>query len=400
MLEEGSLTAHVTIVARAMGVPVLGRLKNLRHLINEGDLLLLDVNQNRLYIRPSGPMDEAFEAGLAVSQKRRAAYAAMRDLPAVTKDGTRIELMVNAGLRDDVAALDVTGADGIGLFRTEFQFLVSATLPQRERQQRLYKDVLDAAGSRPVIFRTVDIGGDKALPYLRSNEVEEEENPAMGWRAVRLSLERDGLMKAQARALLEAAAGRALHVMFPMISEPWELIECKLLFEQQKAWLASHGKKLPTTIRYGAMLEVPALAEVLDLLLPEVDFLSIGTNDLTQFLFAADRANPKLAERYDWLSVAILRFLDRVVRGCEEYKVTVGVCGEMGGRTLEAMALVGLGMRRLSITPASIGPVKAMIRSLDLGALRATMPDLLRGRFPNLRAPLEEWAREHAVEFN
>ncbi len=331
VLEEGSLTAHVIIVARAMGVPVLGRVKNLRHLINEGDLLLLDVNQNRLFIRPSLPMDEAFEAGLTLSQKRRAAYAAMRDLPAITRDGTRIELMVNAGLRDDVAALDVTGADGIGLFRTEFQFLVSATLPQRERQQRLYKDVLDAAGTRPVIFRTVDIGGDKALPYLRSGEVEEEENPAMGWRAVRLSLERDGLMKAQARALLEAAAGRTLYVMYPMISEPWEYLEAKLLFEQQKAWLASRGKKLPTTIRYGAMLEVPALAEVLDMLLPELDFLSIGTNDLTQFLFAADRANPKLAERYDWLSVAILRFLDRVIRTCNEHKVTVGVCGEWAG---------------------------------------------------------------------
>lgn len=400
VLEEGSLTAHVTIVARAMGVPVLGRVKGLRHLVNEGDLLLLDVNQNRLFIRPSAPMDEAFEAGLSLSQKRRAAYAAMRELPAVTRDGVRIELMVNAGLRDDVAALDVTGADGIGLFRTEFQFLVSATLPQRERQQRLYKDVLDAAGSRPVIFRTVDIGGDKALPYLRSDDTEQEENPAMGWRAVRLSLERGGLMKAQARALLEAAAGRTLYVMFPMISEPWEFMEAKLLFEQQKAWLASHGKKIPGAIKYGAMLEVPALAEVLDLLLPELDFLSIGTNDLTQFLFAADRANPKLAERYDWLSVAILRFLDRVVRACEQHKVTVGVCGEMGGRTLEAMALIGLGVRRLSITPASIGPVKAMIRSLDLGALRAAMPDLLHGRVANLRAPLDEWAAAHQVEFN
>jgi phosphotransferase system enzyme I (PtsP) len=400
ILEEGSLTAHVTIVARAMGVPVLGRLKGLRSLINEGDLLLLDVNQNRLFIRPSAPMDEAFEAGLTVSQKRRAAYAAMRDLPAVTKDDVRIELMVNAGLRDDVAALDVTGADGIGLFRTEFQFLVSATLPQRERQQRLYKDVLDAAGSRPVIFRTVDIGGDKALPYLHANDMDQEENPAMGWRAVRLALERDGLMKAQARALLEAAAGRTLHIMFPMISEPWEFMECKLLFEKQKAWLASHDKKIPTAIKYGAMLEVPALAEVLDLLLPELDFLSIGTNDLTQFLFAADRANPKLAERYDWLSLAILRFLDRVVRTCDGYKVTVGVCGEMGGRTLEAMALLGLGVKRLSITPASIGPVKAMMRSLDLGALRAAMPTMLNGRIGNLRDPLTQWAQDNAVELN
>jgi len=400
VLEEGSLTAHVIIVARAMGVPVIGRIKNTGRLINEGDLLLLDVNQNRLYIRPSVPMDEAFEAGLAVTQKRRASYVALRDQPAETLDGERIELMVNAGLRDDVAALDVTGADGIGLFRTEFQFLVSATLPQRERQQRLYKDVLDAAGNRPVIFRTVDIGGDKALPYLRHDDGEPEENPAMGWRAVRLALERDGLMKVQARALLEAAAGRTLNVMFPMISEPWELNEAKALFEQQRKWLAGQGKKLPSTIKYGAMLEVPALAEVLDFVLPELDFLSIGTNDLTQFLFAADRANPKLAERYDWMSVAIMRFIERVVQNCERFDVPVGVCGEMGGRTLEAMALLGVGIRRLSITPASVGPVKAMVRSLDLSALRAAMPNFLHGGSRNLRAPLEQWASDNGVEFN
>jgi phosphotransferase system enzyme I (PtsP) len=401
ILEEGSLTAHVTIVARAMGVPVLGRVKNTRSLINDGDLLLLDVNQNRLYIRPSVPMDEAFESGLALTQKRRAAYAALRDKPAESLDGTRIELMVNAGLRDDVAALDVTGADGIGLFRTEFQFLVSATLPQRERQQRLYREVLDAAGSKPVIFRTVDIGGDKALPYLRNSDTDEqEENPAMGWRAVRLALERDGLMKVQARALLEAAAGRTLHVMFPMISEPWELAQAKALFKEQHDWLAKRDKKLPKTVYYGTMLEVPALAETLDFVLPELDFLSIGTNDLTQFLFAADRANPKLAERYDWLSVAILRFLSRIVKTCANYDVPVGVCGEMGGRTLEAMALLGIGIRRLSITPASVGPVKAMVRSLDVAALSAHCTELLKGGVANLREPLAQWASDNNVELN
>jgi phosphotransferase system enzyme I (PtsP) len=335
-----------------------------------------------------------------MTQKRRAAYAALRDKPAETLDGERVELMVNAGLRDDIGALDVTGADGIGLFRTEFQFLVSATLPQRERQQRLYKDVLDAAGTKPVIFRTVDIGGDKALPYLRKTDNDQEENPAMGWRAIRLSLERDGLLKAQARALLEAAAGRTLHVMFPMISEPWELAQAKALFREQKEWLARRDRKLPKMVRYGAMLEVPALAETLDFVLPELDFLSIGTNDLTQFLFAADRANPKLAERYDWLSVAILRFISRVVRTCGEHQVPVGVCGEMGGRTLEAMALLGVGIRRLSITPASVGPVKAMVRTLDLAALTEHCAVLLKGGVPNLREPLAQWADEHGVELN
>ena len=396
ILEEGSLTAHVIIVARAMGIPVLGRVKDVRRTITEGDPLLLDVTEGAVFVRPTPAIEEAFEAKLALSQKRRAEFAALRAEPPVTADGTRITLMVNAGLRDDVAALDLTGADGIGLFRTEFQFLVSATMPQRERQQRLYRDVLEAAGDRPVVFRTVDVGGDKALPYMREEEAREE-NPALGWRALRVALEREGLMKAQARALLEAAAGRTLNVMFPMISEPWEYEQARGIFEKQRAFLASRNRMLPLAVRYGAMLEVPALAETLDLLLPQIDFLSIGTNDLTQFLFAADRAHPKLAERYDWLSPAILRFLRRIVRQTAESGVPTTVCGEMGGRSLEAMALIGVGVERLSITPAAVGPVKAMIRSLDLGRLRADMEEMLARPPRNLREALGEWAAAQGV---
>ncbi|HEX8300864.1 phosphoenolpyruvate--protein phosphotransferase [Sphingomonas sp.] len=400
VLEEGSLTAHVTIVARAMGVPVLGRVKDVRRLIAEGDMLLLDTIEESLFVRPTPAMEEAFAAKLVLSQKRRAALARLRGELPVTRDGHRLTVMVNAGLRDDLAALDLTGADGIGLFRTEFQFLVSATLPQRAEQKRLYKDVLDAAGERPVVFRTVDIGGDKALPYLNHDEHGDEENPAMGWRALRLALDRDGLMKAQARALIEAGAGRTLNVMFPMVSEPWEFEQARSLFEAQRAWVAARGKMMPLEIRYGAMLEVPALAEVLDILLPRLDFLSIGTNDLTQFLFAADRAHPKLALRYDWLSPSILRFLKRVTDQCKAAGVPVGVCGEMGGRPLEAMALIGLGIERLSITPAAVGPIKAMVRSLDRAPLIETMARLLAdGRTP-IRAALIDWASEHSVELS
>lgn len=398
VLEEGSLTAHVTIVARAMGVPVLGRVKDVRRLIAEGDRLLVDVTEDTLIIRPTAAMDEAFEAKLLVTQKRRAAFAALKSEAPVTKDGHRLTVMVNAGLRDDVAALDLTGADGIGLFRTEFQFLVSATLPQRDSQRRLYKDVLDAAGDRPVTFRTVDIGGDKALPYLDHDENGDEENPAMGWRALRLALDREGLMKVQARALLEASAGRSLNVMFPMVSEPWEFDQARALFESQRAWLEARGHKLPIQIRYGAMLEVPALAEVLDILLPNLDFLSVGTNDLTQFLFAADRAHPKLAVRYDWLSPSILRFLRRVTGEAHAAGVPLAVCGEMGGRPLEAMALIGLGIERLSITPAAVGPIKAMVRSLDRPALIEAMADMLARPPQDMRAALEQWADDHGVE--
>ena len=397
ILEEGSLTAHVIIVARAMGVPVLGRVKNVRRLISDGDPLLVDVTQAAVFVRPTAAIEEAFETQLAVSQKRRATFAALKSEPPISKDGTRVTLMINAGLRDDMAALDMTGADGIGLFRTEFQFLVSATMPQRERQLRLYRDVIEAAGRKPVVFRTVDIGGDKALPYLR-HDGDDEENPAMGWRAIRIALERDGLMKAQARALLEATAGKTLNVMFPMVSEPWEFDQARAIFEAQRDFLVSRGKRVPAAIRYGAMLEVPALAECLDILLPKLEFISIGTNDLTQFLFAADRAHPKLAERYDWLSPAILRFLARVVRECDAADVPVTVCGEMGGRGLEAMALIGLGIKRLSITPAAVGPVKAMVRSLDVGAIRDVMAKLLQNPPADMRKSISDWAAANNIE--
>ncbi len=395
ILEEGSLTAHVTIVARAMGVPVLGRVANVRRLIGEGDTLLLDVSEGLAIVRPNSAMEDGFLSKLALTNKKRAEYASLRDLPATTSNGKRIKLMINAGLRDDISAMDVMGADGIGLFRTEFQFLVSATLPQRERQQRLYREVLEAAGERQVVFRTVDIGGDKALPYLREDHT--EENPAMGWRAIRLSLDRDGLMKVQARALIEAAAGATLNVMFPMVSEPWEFDQARELFEAQKNWVAKQGRSLPAQIRYGCMLEVPALAEWLDVLLPKLDFLSIGTNDLTQFLFAADRANPRLAERYDWLSPAILRFLRRVIRACQAVDMPLSICGEMGGRRLEAMALIGMGIERLSVTPAAVGPLKAMLRNLDQDDLGPKLDAWLDYPEGDLRAKLVEYAAINGV---
>jgi phosphotransferase system, enzyme I, PtsP len=397
VLEEGSLTAHVIIVARAMGIPVLGRIGSVKQNIRDGDLLLLNADENTLFVRPATSTQDAFHAELATRQKKRARYAELRDELAVTKDGKRISLMINAGLRDDIAAVALTGADGVGLFRTEFQFLISATLPQRERQQRYYRDVLDAAGDKPVIFRTIDVGGDKALPYLKDAGIEEE-NPALGWRALRLSLDHDGLMKAQARALLEAASGRTLNVMFPMISEPWEFDAAREIFETQIKFLISRKKQLPNNIRYGAMLEVPALAETLDILLPKIDFLSIGTNDLTQFLFAADRADPRLAERYDWLSPALLRFLKRVVIATTGHNVDVAVCGEMGGRALEAMALIGLGIDRLSITPAAVGPVKAMIRSLDHAEISKKMSELLVTTDRDSRKQLTDWATASHVE--
>ena len=396
LLEEGSLTSHMVIVARAIGVPVIGRLNDIRHSVEEGETVLVDGDNGSVIVRPTRPLVSSFEHRMTLSHKRRAEFAAAKALPAVTIDGLQASVMVNAGLAEDAASLSMTGADGIGLFRTEFQFLVSATLPGRERQQRLYTKVLEAAGDRPVVFRTVDIGGDKALPYLTDIH-DESENPAMGWRALRLSLERSALMRAQARALIEASGGRVLRVMFPMVSEPWEYEEARKLVEEQVEWARKAHRKLPSRIEFGAMLEVPSLAEMLDQLLPRIDFLSIGTNDLTQFLFAADRSDPRLAQRYDWLSPAILRFLKRVLTAAREANVPARICGEMAGRPLEAMALIGIGAENFSITPAGVGPVKAMIRSLDAGAVRSRLDQLLAKPPRDMRKALSDWARRHGV---
>jgi phosphotransferase system enzyme I (PtsP) len=398
VLEEGSLTAHVIIVARAMGVPVLGRVSELFTDVSEGDELIVDAGNGALIVRPQAAMIASYET-MSIARARQAErFAKVKDLPAVSRDGQRITVLMNAGLAGDAQALDVTGADGIGLFRTEFQFLVSATLPRRERQQALYRSVLEAAGDRPVVFRTIDIGGDKAVPYLLGAGGADDENPAMGWRALRLALGRPALMKIQARALLEASAGRTLSVMFPMVSEPWEFAEAKALVEAQRALLAKQGHDLPVAVRYGAMIEVPALTETLDILLPMTDFVSVGTNDLTQFLFAADRANPRLGDRYDWLSPAVLRVIRRIVREAGAADVPVTICGEMGGRPLEALALLALGVEQLSITPAGVGPIKAMVRSADLGAAKAAMAVWIDTPGTDIRAELMAFAMASGVE--
>ena len=397
VLEEGSLTAHVIIVARAMGVPVLGRVRGLFTDVSDGDELIVDAGNGALLVRPQAAMIKSYQAMSVLKAKQAEKFASVKDLPAISRDGQRVAVMMNAGLAGDAQALNDTGADGIGLFRTEFQFLVSATLPRRERQQALYESVLDAAGDRPVVFRTVDIGGDKAVPYLQGGG-EEDENPAMGWRALRLALGRPTLMKIQARALLEAGAGRTVSIMFPMVSEPWEFVDAKALVEGQRMLLEKQGHKLPRAVRYGAMIEVPALIETLDTLLPLTDFVSVGTNDLTQFLFAADRANPRLADRYDWLSPAILRVLRRIVRAAKAAGVPATICGEMGGRPLEALALLALGVETLSITPAGVGPVKAMVRSVDLGALKTAMTGWLDAPGVDVRARLLAAATAQGVE--
>ena len=302
---------------------------------------------------------------------------------------------MNAGLLIDVQHLDDTGAEGIGLYRTEIPFMVRSEFPDVDSQAWLYGRVLDIADGRPVTFRTLDVGGDKVLPYVGSLG---DDNPAMGWRAIRIGLDRPAMLRGQLRALIQGANGRPLSVMFPMIAEVSELLGARKLLELEIERARRRGMALPERLRVGVMFEVPALAWQLDSLLPHVDFISIGTNDLLQFLYAADRGNSRLSGRYDSLSPALLRLLHFVVEKARPSGVDVGVCGEMAGRPVEALALLALGVRSLSMSPGAIGPVKAMIRSLDLDEATGFLGSALSQPDRPLRETLRLFAADHAIE--
>ncbi len=392
ILEEGSPTAHVTIVARALSIPMLGRVHGVLEAISEGDRVIIDSGVQKIYIRPTEKVVKAFNISHREHLKLRKIYEAERDRPSITKDQHKITLMMNAGLLMDLEHLELTGAEGIGLFRTEFQFMVSATMPRLRAQTTHYSRILDAAKKRPVVFRTLDIGGDKQVPFLPHIE---EENPALGYRAIRLALDRPGLLRYQVRALLAASAGRDLRLMFPMVADVSEFIEAKALVTKEIERVDQTGAKQPKSIAIGSMLEVPSLAWQLDSLLKEVDFLSIGTNDLMQFFFASDRSNPKLSERYDLLSPAALAFIHSIVKRCAEKDMPLAVCGELAGRSLEALALIGLGIKTLSISPSAIGPVKMMIRLLNLEEFQAWFLPRLAKPVHSLRDDLKKYTLDH-----
>ena len=395
LLEEGSAASHAAIVARALGIPCVGRLQGLRDRLSEGDLVIVDGETGEAYLRPRPDMLAAVQSRMEVRHQRQAEFAKLRDVPAITADGQRISLLTNAGLAVDLENLDATGAEGIGLFRTEFQFMVSEELPRLDSQMALYKLVLDTAGDRPVTFRTLDIGGDKVLPYL---ETEREENPALGRRAIRLGLDRPAMLRLQLRALLGAAAGRELRVMFPMIATVDEFRAARELVDIECNWARRRGRELPALLRVGAMIECPSLLWHLDALLPLTDFVSVGTNDLFQYMFAADRTNPLVSDRYDPLSPPALRALAEIQKKCADTGTPVSVCGELAGRPLEAFALLTLGFTRLSAPAGGVGPVKRMILSTDLTAARRALPSLLGSSSGSVRGELETLARKLNVQ--
>ena len=378
VLEEGGPTSHVTIVARALGIATVGQIANATGLVDPGDAIIVDGSTGDVHIRPAADVEKSYAERVRLRARRQAQYLAVRDRPCVTKDNADVTLLLNAGLVVDLPHIAETGAAGIGLFRTELQFMVADAFPRASEQFALYRSVLDVAGDKPVTFRTLDIGGDKVLPYMRFVE---EENPALGWRAIRLGLDRPGLLRSQIRALLRASAGRELRVMFPMVSAVDEFDQAKALVEGELTHLRRHGHKLPDRVHIGVMVEVPALLYQLDELLPRVDFLSVGSNDLTQFLFAADRGNTRVADRFDPLSPPVLRALKLIVDKAREHGKPVTLCGELASRPIGAIALVAIGYRALSLAASAHGPVKATLLDLDAGKVEALVAtELSQGR--------------------
>src|SRR6266700_504843 len=385
VLEEGGPTSHVSIVARALGIAAVGQIANATGIIDSGDAIIVDGSMGHVHVRPTADIEKAYADRVRLRASRQAQYAALRERPCRTKDGENISLLLNAGLLVDLPHIAETGAAGIGLFRTELQFMVAPSLPRTAEQTSLYRQVLDAAETRPVTFRTLDIGGDKVLPYMRFDE---EENPALGYRAIRLGLDRPGLLRSQIRAMLDAAAERELRIMFPMVTTVDEFDRAKGLVERELTHLRKHGHTLPERVHVGVMVEVPALLYQLDELLERVDFLSIGSNDLAQFMFAADRSNVNLAGRFDPISPPMLRELKFIVDKARAAGKPVTLCGELASQPIGALALIAIGYRAMSLSASAVGPVKAMVLDLDAAKATALMTPLLEGM--NLKGTVRE----------
>ena len=393
-LEDAASTSHVAIVARSMGLPLVSSLEGIADSARAGNALVLDGESGEVHLRPPAEIIAAFEEKRNLRRQAQARFAAIREMPAVTKDGVAIKLMMNAGLEFDMPHLKESGADGIGLFRTELQFMLGETMPRLADQCAFYKSILDAAGDKPVVFRTLDLGGDKVLPYARW---EREENPALGWRAIRIALDRPALLRYQVRALLMASAGRTLRILLPMVSDVDEFNRGRALIDRELERARLINLTRPTQVLVGAMLEVPALAFMLPQLMRSADFVSIGSNDLLSLAFAVDRTNPRVARRYDSLNPASLTLIRLIVQSAAENSGDLSLCGEMAGRTLDAMALLGLGIRTLSMQPGQIGPIKMMIRSLNLGEVAAFVDRLCGRTDHSLRTRLSAFAAERGI---
>lgn len=394
ILQQGASTSHVAIVARALGVPMIGQVEEGLLYIDEGVRMIVHGLDGEIYVAPPPEILESYRDAIADRAELLATYEGLRDRRAITKDGVEIDLVVNGGLAIDIQGMHRTGANGIGLFRTEFQFMISETLPRIKLQAEFYKSIIEEAGDKPVTFRTLDIGGDKDVSFLKR---EKEDNPALGWRAIRIALDRPALLRYQLRALITASAGTTLNVMFPMITNVAEFKKARSILDKELERHRKNKRPMPTDIKVGTMMEVPSLVWQLDHLLPLVDFISIGSNDLMQFFYAGDRDNPKLNNRYDTIAPPALNMLKFIIEKCDHYNVPLTLCGEIGGKAIGALALIAIGFRRLSVAPAAIGPVKMMIRSLDLSTIEPFVDNLLSRSDQSVRHALEDFASANNI---
>jgi phosphotransferase system, enzyme I, PtsP len=388
VLQEGSVGSHAAIVARALAIPLVINADRIVTEALNGDAILVDGDQGIVHLRPDETVARAFGEKIAMQAKAQERYASLKGLPATAKCGSTVALMMNAGLMADLPSLEGSGAEGVGLFRTELQFLVRNKMPQRAELAALYARVMDAAKGRPVAFRTLDIGSDKVLPYMKPQD---EPNPAMGWRAIRVGLDKPGVLRMQVQALLRAAHGRDLRIMFPFVAEYAEFQSARAHLLREVHRERSLGHPVPDKIEIGAMLETPSLAYAPQAFFDLVDFVSIGGNDLKQFFFAADRENELVRKRYDTLNVSFLGFLEQIVARCAASDTPLSFCGEDAGRPIEALAFAALGLRTLSMRPASIGPVKALLRRVNLDDARAVIDAARDAGAETVRPALMDW---------
>ncbi|MEM6339537.1 MAG: phosphoenolpyruvate--protein phosphotransferase [Pseudomonadota bacterium] len=372
VLEEGSVGSHATIVARALAIPLLVNVGRITTEALNGDHVMVDGEQGIVHLRPDDTVVTAFRDKMAMEAEALKRYASIRDKPAQAKCGSVVSLQMNAGLLADLPSLPTSGAEGVGLFRTELQFLIRNQMPRRSELSAIYARVLDAAGTKRVVFRTLDIGSDKVLPYMKPTD---EPNPALGWRAIRVGLDKPGVLRMQLQALMRAANGRALTLMFPFVAQYEEYTRARAEVDKALERERRLGHILPEGIEVGAMLETPSLAFAPTKFFEEVGFLSIGGNDLKQFFFAADRENERVRRRYDTLNVSFLSFIERIVERCALTRTPLSFCGEDAGRPIEALCLAAIGLRTLSMRPASIGPVKSLLMRSNLDEVRKVISD-------------------------
>ena len=375
ILGSGSATSHVVIIAKARAIPTVLGIGDKINLIHDEDEIILDGSRGDIIIRPTEEERLLYQDKIEEQKKLAAHYAALKDLPAVTKDGVRIELTANIGTHMDVDNALTYGAEGVGLFRSEFVFMGSTTIPTEEDQFKAYRAAVEKCGDHICVIRTMDIGGDKPLPYLN---IDPEENPFLGYRALRISLDRHDLFLPQIKAILRAGLYGKAAMMVPMVISVSEIQRVQKLVEQAKVELTHEGKEYSDDVQVGIMVETPAAAVVSPLLSQYVDFFSIGTNDLIQYTLAVDRGNAQIAHLYNPFNPAVLRLIQRTIQSARERGIWAGMCGEMASDPYAAVILLGMGITELSMSAPSIPRVKEMIRSVTSTQAKELLADVMK----------------------